>query len=337
MKRRLSISKLSTMFHKTVIISLLISMLVGCNEKIQNENPGNEIEPTLDKYMHDGRLVFKNQETYQNHLNWILINQATPDVIIRYNSGIGLVSMKEIYDEGMELVDNHDALLAFVEKYPRVFERATYIENSMIFDIEAPLNYAYIANKDGLYQVGNTIYRVSYNHTIQIIDGDETKIPLILSYDESIKDPSIGAKPTSFGAKTQLYYSTDYFTDNERMVSRHYENYVDNHYVYSVSTTGQKRVLGVWWQKKLNYIEVSWEEGYWRDCYYTIGGSCPMYPFLILPWTFPANDKADLDYIFLTTQYDVLFDVSYCLAIHKGQLSPGGVVKVKQADALENY
>lgn len=337
MKRLLSISKQPTLFYKSVLLSLLISFLVGCSEKTLNDNPGTKIEPILDKYMHNGRLVFKDQETYQNHLNWILLNQATPDVIIRFNSGMGLVSMKEIYDAGMDLVDNHIDFLAFVEEYPRVFERATYIENSMIFDIEAPINYAYIANQDGLYQVGNTIYRVSYNHTIQIMDGDETKIPLILSYDGSIKDPSIGAKPTSFGAKTQLYYAVSEFTNNERMVSRHYEDYVDNHYVYSVRTTGQKRVLGIWWQMKLNYIEVSWDEGYWRDCYYTMGGSCPMYPYNILSWTFPAYDKADQYYILLTTQYDVLFDVSYCLATHKGQLTPGGVVKVKQADALEDY
>ena len=239
--------------------------------------------------------------------------------------------------DGMELVDKHDDFLLFVEKYPRVFERATYIENSMIFEIEAPANYAYLANEDGLFQVGNTIYRVSYNFTIEITDGDETKIPLILSYDESIKDPSVKAKPTSLGAKTQLYYMVDNFPNGDRMVSRHNETLQDNHYVYSINTTGQTRVLGIWWQKKLNYIEVSWAEGYYRTCYYS-PDYCPIFdPYLILPWFFSGTNTANLEYIFLTTQYRALFDVSYCLATHKGQLTAGGVIKVRQADALENY
>lgn len=337
MKRLLSISKQPTLFYKSVLLSLLISFLIGCSEKTLNDNSGTKIEPILDKYMHNGRLVFKDQETYQNHLNWILLNQATPDVIKSFNSGIGLVSMKEIYDAGMELVDNHEDFLAFVEKYPRVFERATYIENSMIFDIEAPVDYAYLANEDGLFQVGKIIYRVSYNYTIEIFDGDETKIPLILVYDGSIKDPSIKSEPTSSGAKTQLYYRIDEFPNGDRMVSRHNVVYVDGHYRYSVRTTGQTRVLGIWWQKKLNYIEVSWDDGYYRTCYYS-PEYCPLlYPYFIPGWFFSATNKADLEYIFLTTQYSALFDVSYCLATHKGQLTDGGVIKVRQADALEDY
>lgn len=337
MKRLLSISKQPTLFYKSVLISLLISFVVGCSEKTLNDNPGTKIEPILDKYLHNGRLVFKDQETYQNHLKWILSNQSTPDVIIRFNSEMGLVSMKEIYDAGMDLVDNHVDFLAYVEKYPRVFERATYLENSMIFDIEAPVDYAYLINGDGLFQVGNTIYRVSHNYTIEIVDGDESKIPLILSYDESIKDPSIKSVPTSSGAKTQLYYRIDEFPNGDRMVSRHNVVFVDYQYRYSVRTTGQTRVLGIWWQKKLNYIQVSWDEGYWRDCYCTIDYCPNPYPYLILPWFFSATNKADLEYIFLSTEFGALFDVSYCLATHKGQLTDGGVIKVRQADALEDY
>jgi hypothetical protein len=322
-----------------VLLSLLVLFLIGCSEKTQNDNPGTKIEPTLDKYMHNGRLVFNDQETYHEHLNWILLNQSTPDVIRRFNSRIGLVSMKEIYDDGMELVDNHDDFLAFEEKYPRVFEQATYIENSMIFEIEAPPVFAYLANEDGLFQVGKTIYRVSYNHTIEIVDGDETKIPLILSYDESIKDPSIRSKPTSLGKKGQLYYRADLFDEDDktkRMVSRHWESIVAGLYTYRVNTTGQSRVLGIWWQKKLYYIEASWDAGYYRTCYYH-----PLYcnvpDYGIVAGFHAYTDKADIDIVFRQDDHPILLDVSYCYATHRGQLTSTGPRIVRQADALEDY
>ena len=99
MKKLLSISKQPTLLFKTVLISLLFSILIGCSEKTLNDNPGTKIDLTLDKYMHNGRLVFKDQEVYQNHLNWIILNQGRPSVISDWNSQIGLVSMKEIYDD----------------------------------------------------------------------------------------------------------------------------------------------------------------------------------------------------------------------------------------------
>lgn len=332
MKKLLPISKQPTLFYKSVLISLLISFLVGCSEKTFNDNPGMKIEPILDKYMNNGRLVFKDQETYQNHLKWILSNQSTPDVVLRFNSGIGLVSMKEIYDNGMELVDNHDEFLVFVEKYPQVFERATYIENSMIFELEVPITFAYLANEDGLFQVGNVIYRVSYNHTIEIIDGDETKIPLIISYNESINDPSIRAKPTSLGAKKQLYYRAQEFSNGDRMVSRHFEVYQNIQWVYSVETTGQTRVLGIWWQKKLNYIAVGWEDGYYKVF-------DDFYPPYWIPG-YPNNSKtnaANIEYVFMQNQYRAILELSYCLATHKGQLKKNGEILIKQDDALEDF
>lgn len=337
MKKHLSISKQSILFYKSVLLSLLLLFLIGCTENTLNDNSGEKIEPALDKYMHNGRLVFENQETYQDHLNWILLNQSTPDVIRRFNSGIGLVSMKEIYDDGMELVDNHDDFLLYVDKYPRVFERATYEDNSMIFEIEAPPVFAYLTNEDGLFQVGKAIYRVSYNHTIEIVDGDETKIPLILSYDESVKDPSIRSKPTSLGKKGQLYYRTDYFDPEKklRMVSRHWESIVLGLYTYRVNTTGQSKVLGIWWQKKLDYIEASWETGYYRTCYYH-PINCNVPDYAIVAGFHSYTNKADIDIVFRQDDHPILLDVSYCYATHKGQLTTDGVRLVRQDDALED-
>lgn len=336
MKKLLSILNHPIWLYKLVIICLLISLSNSCSEKPQNDNQEAISEQAPDKYMQNGRLVFKTQDAYMNHLKWIHLNQTKPEVIRRFNSQIGLVSMKEIFDQGMELVDNQNEFLVFVDNYKNVFEKITDQENSVIYEIEAPPTFAYLANQDGVFQVGNTIYRLTYNFTIEIIDGDETKIPKIVSYDESIIDPSIKAKTTSIGKKGQLYYRTNYFSDTKRMVSRHWESIVMGLYTYRVETTGQSRVLGVWVQKKLNYIEASWTTGYYRTCYYGSFDGCwfPDYP--INSGGASYEDKANVDIVFLLEDYPVLLDVSYCFATHRGQLESGGPFLVRQDDALED-
>lgn len=337
MKKLLSIQKHPIWLYKLVIICLIVSLSNACSEKPQSDNPGAISELAPDKYMQNGRLVFKTQDAYMNHLKWIQLNQTNTEVIRSFNSEIGLLSMKEIFDQGMELVDNHDEFLTFVDKYKNVFEKVIDLDNSILYEIEAPPTFAYLANKDGIFQVGDIIYRLTYNFTIEIIDGDEAKIPIIISYDGSITDPSIRAKTTSLGKKGQLYYRVNYFSDDKRMVSRHWESIIAGLYTYRVETTGQSRVLGIWWQKKLNYIEVSWNTGYYRTCYFGSGDYCWYPDTPISSGFFSDTDAANIDIVFLFEERPVLFDVSYCFATHRGQLTAGGPILVRQADALEEF
>lgn len=319
-----------------VILPLILTLISNsCTEKDIQEIEHLRVHHTNDIILQDGWLVFKDRDVFMNHLNWITGNQTKPDELEAFNKNIGFKSMMEIYQESTQIVDDHEEYLQFVNNYPNVFQRVIEEENSMVFEIQAPPVFAYIANSDGLYQVGRTIYRVSYHYTYEIINGDKAKVEKILTTGDLIDDPSIRVKPTSLEGKGQYYYRVNYFDDSKRMVSRHYWSIIAGIYVYRVRTTGQSKVLGIWWQKKLNYIEVSWAEGYYRHCYYSFP-DC-LYPDMVIaPGFYSYTDAADIDIVFIAPEFPILFDVSYCYATHRGQLNSGGTILIRQDDALED-
>ena len=68
------------------------------------------------------------------------------------------------------------------------------------------------------------------------------------------------------------------------------------------------KVLGIWWQKKSNYIEVSWAEGVFIELVITYQIIALIFLILILfsLGSFSRTNTANLEYIFLTTQYRAL-------------------------------
>ncbi|MDD2198582.1 MAG: hypothetical protein PHE08_02525 [Bacteroidales bacterium] len=216
-------------------------------------------------YVIDGRLVFKDSTSYWKHQDWIFRNQGNPEVIQDFNKSIGLISMMQVYEEGLLSLENcNEVSNEFIKSHKNVFYE-TNIAESVIQDLQAPNILAYCANEFGVYQVGNSIFRISHNYLYTIIDGDTEKIPMIVNAKgneislENIKTTEIKKGQL----KDQYSYRTSYFDSNRRIVSRLRYDIIGNSYYYRAITNSQKKTLGIWLGKTLDGVWVSWGEGYY--------------------------------------------------------------------------
>jgi len=235
-----------------------------------------------------------------------------------------------IYKDGMKLLSDMERFKVFANKYPRVFEPVMYEDNSLIYELEAPPIFAYVANKDGIFQVGTKICRVSFYNYYELFDGDETKIPKLFLDPSEINDSAIGIKPTLTQSKGQYYYRNNYFSEHWRMCSRHYESTVAGLYCYRMRTTGQHKVLGIWWQASIYYIQVSWDEGYFYQ------ENNPGFRYNIQSQFYYYYNEPDIDIVMQYTESPIIFSTSYCFTTHRGIRVEGAPEKVRQDDGLED-
>lgn len=64
-------------------INLIIKFMF---REASNDNQEAISEQAPDKYMQNGRLVFKTQDAYMNHLKWDSFKSDKPEEIRRFNS-----------------------------------------------------------------------------------------------------------------------------------------------------------------------------------------------------------------------------------------------------------
>ncbi len=249
-------------------------------------------------YVIDGRLVFKDSTSFLKHINWIFNNQCNPEVIQDLNKSIGLISMMQVYEEGLLSLENcNEVSNEFIKSHKNVFYE-TNIAESVIQDLQAPNILAYCANEFGVYQIGNLIYRISYNYLYTIIDGDTEKIPIIVNAKgneinlENIKTTEIKKGQL----KDQYSYRTSYFDSKRRIVSRLRYDFVGNFYCHRAITNSQKKILGVWYGRQFDGVWVSWGEGY----YYSDGET-----FDISSGTTGSSSKQTIDYTYIHSVFPV--------------------------------
>ncbi|MBN2779384.1 MAG: hypothetical protein JXR36_17265 [Bacteroidales bacterium] len=210
----------------------------------------------------DGRLVFKDEEAFMNYLQWIFENQRNDMKIEDMYNHLGFVPMKDYYDAGMDLLDSNPSEgKEYLKNYPNVFYDVEY-DNSIIHEMQASVMFSYVANVEGVFQVGRKINRVSHNYTYTIENGNTDLIGLICSSNNEINSHEEIVCESLVSQKQQYNYKTMYFDSQHRLVIRLHEVYSLGLYEWSAEANTQKYVWKAWVGKRLDGVTVSWPQGY---------------------------------------------------------------------------
>ena len=292
--------------------------LYSCNKEKMNPGVPNPqvVSVTSEISVKNGRLVFKDEATFQKHTQWVFENQSKSQVIIGKYKQLGLTkSMMEVSLESDKLSDDTESkeYSNFCKKYPNVFLPVEF-ENSILYSLQGPPSTAYLANTDGLFQIGNDVHRVSYSYYYILKGEDESKIASLILAKGSISDPSITVTSThSQTTRTIGYYVTAYWNSNYRIVGESTYYYGSGVSEMYVKTTAQRKSFGIWSQtNNIKYVYVTWPQsvGYWVDGgAFTIpaGNSYVVYTQATTGWVQVYRALGQVD-----------FSPSSCVASHKG-------------------
>ena len=304
---------------------LLLPLLLGvtsCKKEITLDNPSSPGTPKTISFdeknisLVNNRLVFLDQDAFDRYINWAKENQSSPEKIKNVIAQKGLKSMMDIYETGMSLNKETEEFSNFCKIHPTVFYPLEF-ENSLIYELQAPSILAYIANENGIYQVGKKIYRITTSYSYTINDGDESKIPMLFLPVENITNPEI--QVTSNGMTSSVSgeysYKTAYFDSKHRIVVRLRDFIAGSYYYYESRTTAQNQGwTGVWTQENISRLDQSWGPG----SYYTIYSDIT-YPPTNVPYATQTNyNNSDLSCAVVYTIYPVNFGNSSCIAYHSG-------------------
>lgn len=267
-------STISSLFSGIVVIMAMF-LIVACEKNetsvadqqqtVRKPQPISDME--VMQYLPDvvdGRLVFKDKISFEKYQQWVFENQGSSDKMHNINKSLGFVSMREIYDEGLALLESGDDVTNdFIKAHKNVFH-ATEVDGSIIQDLQAPSVVSYFANKNGIYQVGERIIRSSYDYCYIIVDADISCIPMIINASNGeVSLQNIEITPTRDYAKDQIHYHTDYFSNtNKRIVARINRSKHDGYHYWEAETNSQQKI-GVWLGKQLSGVWLTWDEGYY--------------------------------------------------------------------------
>jgi hypothetical protein len=318
--------KLNYFFGFFLLVSIMGAFLISsCTEKdtTYKEKPISNDDITF----RDGRLIFKDDKSFMDYQKWLFENQGNPQLIADKNKSYGLKSMTEYYHEGMKLDENDPKFTEYVEKYPSVFYKETY-DNSTLYFLPHSKLLCYVANKDGIFQVGDKINRIVWNYVYEIADGDESKIELLFLSKDKISDKSIKISPScSDDAKNDYGNRTRYFSNSKyRIVSSLKENVYAGIWYNDIQTNPQKRTWGVWLRSQLNTKSAN-GSGYKNalNC-----SGCPKLPI------YASNTEKTGLSTHTISWGDLQLDMSdsYCPAYSRGRLNTQ-YIYVSWTDALD--
>jgi hypothetical protein len=269
---------------------------------------------------------------------WLSENQNNPQVIAERNTALGLKSMTEYYLEGMKLEENDPKFIDYVAEYPSVFNKEIY-DNSTLYVLPHSVILCYIANEDGIFQVGDQIYRLVQNYIYRT--GDESNIEMLFLPKDQIptKDVNISLTRPRLETKGDLAQRTEYFDNNDRyrIVSSLMEYSITDPYLgtawwYDIRTNPQKRTLGLWLRAQLNTKSAN-GNGYW----YFQDDSVQHLQHLIYP-DYDENTGATQLNILTCGEKSIDMNDSYCPAYSRGRLIDGYTqyIYIDWNDALSN-
>lgn len=232
------------------------------NVKKQHVVSDDEIMKNLPT-VKDERLVFKNIDEFYLTLDWVSRCQDNPDKIYGIFGQSNFVSMNYIYTMGNRIIEDVDetnlkgkmqSYIEYVQSHPYSFYNLSNADECF-FEMQAPSVISYIANEYGLYQIGDSIYRVSYEKEYIITDGNEDMINIVLSdVETSSYDNIIINRFVEKGKERSL--NSEYIleiTDKKRIKIRYYTTKSSGKWEYDVRLTGQNKVLGVWYNNQTMY------------------------------------------------------------------------------------
>jgi len=293
-----------------------LSTLYSCKKEGMNPDVSNTpvVSNLSEVSAKNGRLVFKNEEAFKQHLQWVSKNEGKSKEIIGKYKHLGLEkSMREVSLESDKLSDDTESkeYSSFCKKYPNTFLPVEF-ENSTLYSLQGSPSMAYLANTDGLFQIGNDIHRISYSHHYVLKGGDESKVASLISAQGAVSDPSITVTSThQQTTRTTGYYVTAYWNSNYRVVGESTYNYSGGISEMYVKTTAQKKTLGAWFQtNNVDYVYVQWPEStlYWGG-----GGT-----FTINGMLSAATKPTTGWYQVYSVYGQVDFSLSHCVAYHLG-------------------
>jgi hypothetical protein len=255
-------------FRGIIVLNLiLLSVLLSC-KKEDNEPINVKQSVNAGIAFQDGRLIFKDAETFMDHQKWLSENQNNPLSITEKNKALGLKSMTEYFLEGMKLEENDPKFINLVAEYPTIFNKEVY-DNSTLYVLPHSIILCYIANEEGIFQVGDQIYRIVQNYIYRT--GDESKIEMLSLPKDQLptKDVHISLTRPDLGTKSDLAQRTEYFTNDSRfrIVSSLMEYTISDPYLganwwYDIRTNPQQRTLFAWATAQLN-TKSAYGNGYW--------------------------------------------------------------------------
>ena len=311
------------MKKQNIIIYVLVSMLfviTACQKEIDSNI--QDLTPTSDCYLKDGRLVFKDMDTFKEHLKWVYSNQSYPDVIKLKYQAIGLTSLTTVYDNGMDLVDNVDAFQQYLAKHPMAFQKVNF-DASIIYELPTASIIAYIANESGIYQIGERVIRSTFDYNLELSAENLSKIDMLFLPFSQLNDSDIkiinnnkdnGLKSGGdYGDYGEYSYKTAYIQSDIRIVARLKTFYAGGPTAFEARTTAQKKgFLGIWSQKTINELSLSWNQGQMKYSSWN-------YPVTVYSQTHFKTNESDITRTVIDAWYPLDLSQSSCLASHYGQ------------------
>jgi hypothetical protein len=314
-------------FNGIALLNLLLLFCLSCQKEESQANLSSVTDDNIT--FRDGRLIFKDYASFTDYQEWLSENQSNTQLIVEKNKSLGLKSMTEYYLEGMKLEEDDPKFSEYVSKYPRVFYKEIF-DNSTLYVLPHSIILCYVANEDGIFQIGDQIYRIVQNYIYQT--ADESKIEMLFLPQDQIliKDIKITPSQPRHEAKSDLGQKTVYFNNNSkyRIVSSIMEYTNGVSYWYDIRTNPQKKTL-VWLGAQLN-TKAAHGDGYW-----TFGSGSP----LVQIYSNYDEDTGD-------SQRNIVFcggslidlNASYSPAYSRGRLIDGVTeyIYINWADALSD-
>jgi len=299
-------------FNGIVLLSLLLLFCFSCQKEKLEANLPIVLNDGIE--FHDGRLIFKDVEAFKDHQKWIFENQDNPRLITEKNKSLGLISMTEYYFEGISLEESDPRFLSFIEMHPNIFNKVTY-DNSTLYLLPHSKLLCYVANKDGIFQIGDKINRIVWNYIYEISDGNDLKTDILLLPMEKLIENGVKIIPSKqLDSKNDYGQRTRYFSNNKyRIVSSLLENIYLSVWYNDIQTNPQKKTLGVWFGAQLNTKSAN-GDGYKNAL------NCPSCPELPIYASY-TEDTGLTCHTVSWGDYQLDMEESYCPAYSRGRLN----------------
>ncbi len=315
-------TKQNKMKKQNVLIYGLISMLfliTACQKELDNDI--HDLNPIADCYLKDGRLVFQDDETFKEHLEWIYSNQANPDIIKNKYNTLGLTSLMVVYDNGMDLVDDENVFQQYVTKHPTAFHKVNF-DSSIIYELPTASILAYIVNENGIYQVGDKIFRTTFDYFLELSTNNISKLDELLLPISQINDSYIKVKTSgadnglksggNYGQYGEYSYRTAYMEPDLRIVARLKTWGADGATFFEARTTAQKKgIFGIWFKKIISEVHLSWSQGQVK--FYSWDESV-----ILSAGDYSEESASDIKKTVTFVFYPIDLSQSSCIASHMG-------------------
>ena len=108
----------------SILPLLALFIITSCTK--QEAELQDDLTVFKDITFHNGRLIFKDSETFMDYQKWLSENQNNPQLLAERNKALGLKSMTEYYLEGIKLEEDDPKFSDYVSKYPSVFYKEIY-------------------------------------------------------------------------------------------------------------------------------------------------------------------------------------------------------------------